>query len=119
MALFVNTLFSSRLRSPEKGVWVIQPFFAYNLTRGEGGANHTIGKYQILRIIPVGDGRRFNLFGEINYSLASDEPYPLAGTPRYVIEGSRFYSLETRSLVIWIKVDKMYEYISDQGADPE
>lgn len=107
--LFSNALLNTRMKAPEKGVWVIQPFFAYNLTRGDGGPNHTVEGQQVLRIFPVGDGHRFNLYGAVNYSLASDEPYSLDRTPRYVIEGTRTFRYSDGNRFVWIKVDRMYE----------
>lgn len=107
-AVFASALLNSTLRAPQKGVWVIQPFFAYNLTRGDGGKNHTVEGQQVLRIFPVGDGRRFNLYGNVNYSLASDEPYSVDKATKYVIEGIQTYQYSTGDRFVWIKVDRMY-----------
>jgi len=109
LGIFTVTVYATQNRS-ETGVWVIQPFFAYNLTRGEGGPNHTVEGQQVLRILPVGDGRRFHLFLNVDYSLVSDDPYPIENTSRYVIEGTRMYTHSTRDLEVWIKVDRMYDY---------
>lgn len=108
--LVACALVTSKFRPTVKGVWVIQPFFAYNLTRGDGGVNHTVEGQQVLRIFPVGDGRRFNLYGSVNYSLASDEPYSIERTPRYVIEGTQTFRYSTGDRFVWIKVDRMYDY---------
>jgi len=107
--IFTVTAYSTQ-NYTETGVWVIQPFFAYNLTRGEGGPNYTVEDQQVLRIFPVGDGRRFNLYSNVDYSLVSDDPHPIDNTTRYVIEGTRIYSHSNRDLEVWIKVDRMYDY---------
>lgn len=107
--LFTISAYATQTRSV-KGVWTVQPFFVYNLTRGDGGPNHLVENQQVVRIYSVENGNRINLYGNVDYSLVSDDPYPVENTSRYVIEGTRIYKYSNRNLDVWIKVDRMYEY---------